>query len=252
MECPACSSENRADRRFCASCGAALPSLCPTCGFANEASARFCGGCGEKLGQARNAGAPASAGGEGDLRPATILFADLVGSTALANRLEPEKMHALLGRFFESADSIIARFGGTVDKHIGDCVMAVFGAPIAHDNDPLRALSAAAELHGAVAGLDHPSAGLSLHIGLATGTVMASPTGSALHRRYTVTGPAVNLAARLCDRAAAGETLASQGLVAALGAAARAESLGREIIDGFDEPAEVFRILGLGGNDRLR
>src|SRR5687768_1394104 len=148
MRCPSCQSENREGRRFCAACGESLPKACPSCGFANLPEEKFCGGCGAAL-QAGTAPRPATAAEppQPELRPATVLFADLVGFTSLANRVDPEALQAWLDRFFESADAEVVRFGGSVDKHIGDGLMAVFGAPVAHDNDPERAAHCSQALH---------------------------------------------------------------------------------------------------------
>ena len=160
-----------------------------------------------------NSGAP-----DGERRQVTVLFADLVGFTRLTSALGSEAIHALLNRYFEVVDTIIAAHGGTVDKHIGDNVMAVFGAPIAHDDDPLRAVRAALKIHDRLASIV-ADGGISLqaHIGIASGQVVASSTGSNAHREYTVTGNSVNLAARLQDKAQAGETLISDGLRRAVG-----------------------------------
>ncbi len=138
------------DGAFARNAAPGLPSACPACGFANEAGEKFCGGCGATL-AATVAGvaAPAEANranGDGERRPVTVLFADLVDYTRLSQQLDPEDVHALLGRFYEVADEIVERFGGSIDKHIGDSVMAVFGAPVAHDDDAIRAVRAAAEI----------------------------------------------------------------------------------------------------------
>ena len=118
----------------------------------------------------------------------------------------------MLERFFTLVDAIVDRFGGTIDKHIGDAAMALFGAPVAHGNDADRAVRAALEIHTSLPGLNSGSAPpLSAHIGVATGEVVASSVGSQRHRGYTVTGEAANLAARLLARAASGETLALSG-----------------------------------------
>ena len=144
----------------------------------------------------------------GEHRQVTVLFADIAGFTKLTTELGAENIHSLLNRYFETVDAIVANYGGTVDKHIGDNVMAVFGAPIAHDDDPLRAVRAAFEIHRQVGQL-HDSRGrkLEVHVGIASGQVVASGTGSDTHRQYTVTGDSVNLAARLQSTAEAGETL---------------------------------------------
>lgn len=149
----------------------------------------------------------------GEHRQVTVLFADIAGFTKLTTELGAENIHSLLNRYFEIVDAIVANHGGTVDKHIGDNVMAVFGAPIAHDDDPLRAVRAAFEIHRQVGHL-HDSTGrkLEVHVGIASGQVVASGTGSDTHREYTVTGDSVNLAARLLSKAKASETLISDAL----------------------------------------
>jgi class 3 adenylate cyclase len=224
MLCPGCKTENRAGRRFCSGCGQPLPLPCPACGFENAADDRFCGGCGKPLG-APAAAAPAPAPAPvapkpepaaavpqsdmpaGEIRPVTIMFVDICGYTKLSGRLDPEDTHRLLMQFFEITDAVVVRFGGRIDKHIGDSVMALFGAPVAHGNDAERAAMAALAIHAAMpeisAKVGQP---LQVHIGIATGEVVASGLGSAAHSAYTVIGDAVNLAARLMDRAGAGET----------------------------------------------
>ncbi|MDF2765716.1 MAG: hypothetical protein K0S81_2710 [Rhodospirillales bacterium] len=240
MRCPGCQSENRDGRRFCSGCGAALPTACPACGFANLPGERFCGGCGAGL-RAETSGEAAPL--QPELRPATVLFADLVGFTALSNRVDPEALQGWLDRFFESADAQVVRFGGSVDKHIGDSLMAVFGAPVAHDNDPERAALCAEALHGL--SVPAPDGGaLPLHIGIAAGTVMASPSGSSLHRAYTVTGPSVNLAARLCELSGAGETLVSDSVSMAIGERFELEPTGATNVAGFEAPVPIWRLRG--------
>ena len=243
MRCPSCQSENREGRRFCGGCGAALPVACPACGFANLAQEKFCGGCGAGLqaGASKPAQAPAVPLAP-ELRPATVLFADLVGFTSLSNRVDPEALQAWLDRFFESADAEVVRFGGHVDKHIGDALMAVFGAPVAHDNDPERAALCAEALHGLAIAAPDGGGKVPLHIGIAAGTVMASPSGSSLHRSYTVTGPSVNLAARLCELSGAGETLVSGAVAQAVGDRFDLEPMGPIEVAGFDAPVATWRM----------
>ena len=143
----------------------------------------------------------------------TVLFCDLAGYTALSRELDAEEVHALLERFFERIDGIVERFGGTIDKHIGDCVMAVFGAPVAHGNDAERAARAALAIQDAVPALgEELGRTIAVHIGVAAGQVVASRSGSAAHREYTVTGDSVNLASRLTDAAASGAILISDAV----------------------------------------
>ncbi len=144
----------------------------------------------------------------------TVLFADISGFTELSRIHDAEEVHARLKAFFKVADEIVTDHGAAVDKHIGDAVMSVFGAPVAHTDDPERALRAARAIHDEVARLEPP---LDIYIGVASSQVLASTTGSAAHVEYTVTGYSVNLAARLTDLATPGETLVSPAVHRALG-----------------------------------
>jgi class 3 adenylate cyclase/tetratricopeptide (TPR) repeat protein len=195
------------------------------------------------------AGAPASMSRaasslpEAERRQVTVLFADLAGYTKLAEELDAEEVHALLGSFFNLADASIAEHGGTVDKHIGDCVMAVFGAPVAYGNDPERCVRAALDIVGRApmlaAELGRP---VSVHIGIASGEVVASGTGSARHFEYTVTGESVNLASRLTDRAATGEILISDSVHRALAERVDCFEVGELAIKGLARPVRAWRL----------
>ena len=183
---------------------------------------------------------------EGDRRQVTVLFVDLSGFTRLSSELDSEEIHGLLGAFFETVDSAIDSHGGTIDKHIGDCVMAVFGAPVAHGNDAERAVRAALAIQeamprvGARFGRD-----LHAHIGLASGEVVAAGTGSEGFREYTVTGNAVNLASRLTDRARSGEILLSESVHRLLADRISAAALGESKIEGVSRPVSIWRLIGL-------
>jgi class 3 adenylate cyclase/tetratricopeptide (TPR) repeat protein len=184
--------------------------------------------------------------GEAERRHVAVLFADLAGFTALGRELGAEEAHALLERFFARADRIVQEHGGRVDKHIGDCVMAVFGAPVAHGNDAERAARAALAIRDAVPPLAAGIGGrpLEAHIGLAGGQVVASGTGSGPHREYTVTGESVNLAARLTDAAAPGEVLVSDAVRAALAGRMECAWHGALPAKGFDGTVRCWRLLG--------
>lgn len=180
---------------------------------------------------------------EVDRRPVAVLFCDLVGYTRLAARSDPERLHDLLQRFFATADRLVVEYGGTIDKHIGDCVMALFGAPLARGDDVDRAVGCARALIGAVARLAGPGeARFAAHIGLALGEVVAGPTGSAAHSAYTVTGDAVNLAARLADRAGPGEILADAAIAGAARAPFPFRQAGALRLEGLDRPVVAIRI----------
>jgi class 3 adenylate cyclase/tetratricopeptide (TPR) repeat protein len=162
--------------------------ICPNCSAENPAGFRFCGSCGLALEEAPPA--------REVRKTVTVLFCDVVGSTALGERVDPEPLRRLMGSYYEQMRTIVERHGGTVEKFIGDAVMAVFGVPQAHEDDALRAVRASAEMHAAAAPLE-----LGIRIGINTGEVVTGE-GETL-----VTGDAVNVAARLEQAAAPGETL---------------------------------------------
>ena len=186
------------------SCGTEFAPLCPSCGQENPAGARFCMGCGAELDAAAAAPAvapeavpPAEAPPE-ERRQATVLFADLSGYTAAAERMDPEAVKALVDRTLRRLGEEIERFGGSIDKFIGDNVMGVFGAPVAHEDDPERAVRAALAMQAAMEEANREiderhGVAFSLRVGLNSGEVMAGAVGD----RYTVMGDVVNVAARL-------------------------------------------------------
>src|SRR6266568_1141616 len=165
---------------------------------------------------------------EGDLRPVTILFADVRGFTRLSEVLPPEKLVAAINGCFEVLDEAIARYGGDVDKFIGDAVMATFGAPVAHDDDPRRAVLAALEMR----------------IGVNTGVVLAGPIGSRRKRAFTVMGDAVNVAARLEHAAPVGSILIGGATRTYLGNLFRLRQRRSIRVRGRDAPVRSYVVLG--------
>src|SRR3954469_10623692 len=156
---------------------------CPACGRENAPDARFCANCGASLATAE----------EEARKIVTVLFTDVAGSTALGERLDPELLRRIMWRYFETVQGVLERHGGTVEKFIGDAVMAVFGVPTVREDDALRAVRAAIDLRD--------SAQIDVRIGVNTGEVVTG-TGETL-----VTGDAVNVAARLEQAAGVGEVL---------------------------------------------
>ena len=249
MICPGCQTENRSGRRFCSKCGAALPVACPDCGFENEPGDAFCGGCGTaRAASEKSADRPPATPvrAEPERRQVTILFADLSGFTKLSAALPVEDVHRLIGRFFGVIDDVVLEYGGRVDKHIGDAVMALFGAPVAHGNDPERAVRAALDIHTKLrelsAELEVP---LQAHIGIASGQVVASAIGGAGHSEYTVLGESVNLAARLVDKAGPEETYLSDAVYRAIPRLLEVESVGDVEVKGLDRAVRVWRLRAL-------
>lgn len=182
---------------------------CPACSHAVQTDANFCSRCGQRL----QAGAVDAA--MGDRRVVTVLFADVSGFTAMSEQLDPEAVTEIINQCFAALTAPIYRYGGVVDKYIGDAIMAIFGAPIAHEDDPDRAVSAAMAMQEAAAAFAadleaRMGFGLKVRIGLNTGLVVAGEVGGAHKRDYTVMGDAVNLAQRLEAAAEPGTTLVSQ------------------------------------------
>ena len=138
MKCDACGFENAPGARFCGSCGRALERRCPSCGEAVDPGLAFCTSCGAALETAAAAGSARE-----ERKVVTVLFCDLVGFTTRAEQLDPEDVRAMLSPFYARLRPELERFGGTVEKFIGDAVMALFGAPVAHEDDPERAVRAA-------------------------------------------------------------------------------------------------------------
>ena len=155
VSCPACGSANEADRKFCGECGTALAQTCPSCGTPNAPSVKFCGECGTALGatSAPAAAASASTAPAAERRLVSVLFADLVGFTAASEQRDAEDTRELLSRYFDTSRRLIELYGGTVEKFIGDAVMAVWGTPTATEDDAERAVRAALDLVAAVSAL---------------------------------------------------------------------------------------------------
>ena len=196
---------------------------CASCGQENPEGFKFCGACGAPL---EGAETPREV-----RKTVTVVFCDLTGSTALGERLDPETVRATMRRYFEDSRGILERHGGTVEKFIGDAVMAVFGVPQAHEDDALRAVRAAVELRAAVATI-----GLRARIGVNTGEVVAGE-GDAL-----VTGDAVNVAARLEQTAEPGEILIGQETQQLVRDAVRVEPVELEL-KGKSAPVSAYRLL---------
>src|SRR5215211_3164947 len=208
--------------------------VCSACGAANRESARFCDSCGAPLSEA-----PAR-----EIRKTvTVFFCDVSGSTALGERIDPESLRHVMARYFETARAILERHGGTVEKFIGDAVMAVFGVPTVHEDDALRALRAAEELRDSLAGLNdelEQSYGtrLEVRIGVNTGEVV---TGTA---ERIATGDAVNVAARLEQAARPGEILVGEQTLRLVRDAVDVEPVEPVPAKGKAQPLRAFRLIG--------
>jgi class 3 adenylate cyclase/tetratricopeptide (TPR) repeat protein/ribosomal protein L40E len=226
MRCSVCGAENAPGAKFCNQCGSPLLSIsCPVCSATNAPTAKFCNECGSPLPALQPQSTPlpgtntsvelpplASLEAE-ERRIVTILFADMTGSTALADELDPEDVRLLMAGYFGVMAQAIHRHGGTIEKFIGDAVMAVFGIPVTHEDDPDRAVRAALEILYALQGFNNqrvaeePEAQpIQVRIGINTGEVVAaSEAGEG--GQFLITGDAVNVAARLQQHAQPGTIL---------------------------------------------
>jgi class 3 adenylate cyclase len=210
---------------------------CPSCGEDNPERAKFCLECGTAL--AQNKEVPQQA-----RKTVTVLFSDMTGSTALAERVDPESVRAAMERYFTEMRAILERHGETVEKFIGDAVMAVFGIPIAHEDDALRAVRAAVHMRASLASLnEHLSArwgvALEFRTGINTGEVIA---GGPSQRQSFAMGEAVNVAARLEQQAAPGEILLGNDTYRLVRDGVVAEAVGAVAARGKSEKVEAWRL----------
>jgi class 3 adenylate cyclase/tetratricopeptide (TPR) repeat protein len=242
--CSACGFENAVTKRFCTQCGAALLAACPACGAPIVGSDRFCGECGTPLSD-RAAGdeaptVPADAGPAAERRLISVLFADLVGFTALSESRDPEDVRELLSRYFETCRAVVERYGGTVEKFIGDAVMAIWGAPIANEDDAERAVRTALDLVDAVASLgsDIGAPELRARAGVLTGeaAVNLRAVGQGM-----VAGDLVNTASRIQSAAEPGGVLVGEATYHAAEGAIAFEDWGELELKGKAEPIRAWR-----------
>jgi class 3 adenylate cyclase len=219
VSCPDCGEVNDAAQQFCGHCGSALSSPCRACGAAVPPGFRFCGACGAPIGTA------AAGPSEGERRWVAVMFADLSGFTALSERSDPEEIRAIVDHCMREMGDVVEEFGGSVDKVIGDALMAVFGAPVAHEDDSERAVRAALEIQRRAAEQADDFGGLRVSIGINTGEVIFAPVGPRGHRKLTVMGDAVNTAARLQAAAPPASVLVGSETHAASASAIRYEAV---------------------------
>ena len=235
--CLACGAENALSRKFCGECGSALSRACGACGSPNEPGVRFCGECGTALEPAPPRAQDAAA----ERRLVSVLFADLVGFTTLSEGRDPEEVRELLSLYFDTARTLIARYGGTIEKFIGDAVMAVWGTPVAREDDAERAVRAALDLVAAVADLGGDAgADVRLRAGVATGeaAVTLGAEGQGM-----VAGDLVNTAARIQSTAEPGTVLANDATRRASSAAIGYDDAGAHTLKGKSETAHLWRAL---------
>src|SRR6476646_9387402 len=224
-------------------CGSKLELRCPQCSTSYDPGQKFCMECGTSL-TAAPAPAPARRGVQNSALPeerrwVTVLFADISGYTAMAERMDAELVKSMIDRCLRRMGNEVERFGGTVDKYIGDNVMAIFGAPVAHEDDAERAVRAALAMHEAIAEIDPE---LALRVGINTGDVLA---GSVAEGGYTVIGDTVNVATRLQAAAEIGSITVGDRTRRATGLAVEYRQLEPLELKGKSEPVLAWEAIGL-------
>ncbi len=238
ISCTNCGTANEQGRKFCGECGSSLAQTCPNCGAANGPSMKFCGECGTNLKAAEPASdAPSTA----ERRLVTVLFADLTGYTTFSEGRDPEDVRNMLTGYFDRSREVIERFGGVVDKFIGDAVMAVWGAVTANDDDAERAVRAGIELVDSVAKMasDQGSPELALRVGILTGEASVGPGGN---EKGLVVGDLVNTASRLQSIAEPGSVYVGEPTMRASSAAIAFEPAGEHLVKGKSIPVDAYRV----------
>jgi class 3 adenylate cyclase/tetratricopeptide (TPR) repeat protein len=275
MRCPSCGFDNPEGLKFCGECGTPVTAPCPRCGFANPPQFKFCGDCGASLVPAsRPSSSPSltaqpqppsrytptylaekiltsKSALEGERKQVTVLFADLKGSMELLADRDPEDARQLLDPVLERLMAAVHRYEGTVNQVMGDGIMALFGAPIAHEDHAVRACYAALHMQEAIGryadelrrqqGLD-----VQIRVGLNSGEVVVRSIGNDLHMDYTAVGQTTHLAARMEQLARPGTALLTADTLRLVEGYVEVKPLGLMPVKGLPEPVEVYELLRAG------
>jgi class 3 adenylate cyclase len=213
MKCPSCKAENVSDAAVCTACGSKLGAHCPKCGNINSPASHFCSNCGCRLGGMEGAKREGRST-KSERKHVTVLFSDLSGYTAMTEKLDPEAVRKIMTRIFEKISLVIAKYDGFIERYIGDSVMAVFGIPKAHEDDPIRAIRAAMEIHQSVEAIspwveEKIGQRLQMHMGINTGLAVVGEVNPE-EGPCGLTGLTVNIASRLEGLSEPGEILVGQ------------------------------------------
>jgi class 3 adenylate cyclase len=270
MQCPGCGFQNPDGMRFCGKCVASIDLICARCGFENPAGFEFCGKCGTPLASTQRADNPLRAVDprsytpkhlaekiltsrsalEGERKQVTVLFADVKGSMDLAEQVDPEEWHKIMDRFFAILSEGVHRFEGTINQFTGDGIMALFGAPIAHEDHPQRACYAALHLQQELRRYADEmrlknALNFSVRMGLNSGEVVVGKIGDDLRMDYTAQGHTVGLAARMEQIADPGKALLTGRTAKLVSGYVQLRDLGETRIKGLSDPLRVFELEGV-------
>jgi class 3 adenylate cyclase/ribosomal protein L40E len=270
MKCPKCQFENPKEMQFCGKCGAKLESICPKCGFSNPSGFVFCGKCGEALAEPEQAppidyDQPQSytpkhladkilttrSSIEGERKLVTVLFADVANYTSMSEKLDPEEVHQIMDGCFKILMDEIHRYEGTINQFTGDGIMALFGAPVAHEEHAQKACYTALSIQKSLSEYaenikKHYGVDFQMRIGLNSGPVVVSSIGDDLRMDYTAVGDTTNLASRMESMARPGTILVSKNTYRLTREFFEFKSLGEVEVKGKEYPQEAFELTKVG------
>ena len=253
MRCTRCDHENGSTAKFCEECAAPMPRICTNCGTELSETAKFCPECAHPVFSHVRAGTSGSAGStplaaqvgdSGERRQLTVMFCDLVGSTALSEKLDPEELRALLHDYRTRCGEVIIRYEGFVARYVGDGILTYFGWPKAHEEDAERALRAALEIVQAVKNASSAEP-LSVRIGIATGPVVVGEQAGVGEQSKLAIGATPNLAARLQGLASANQIVIAASTRRLVGNSFELADLGDHELKGIAEPVHAWRVMAV-------
>jgi len=268
MRCPHCGFENREAVRFCEDCGRGLDQVCPACAAAVPPGRKFCGSCGQALQPVRPVARTTSPDAytpkhlaekiltsksalEGERKQVTVLFADLKGSMELLADRDPEEARKLLDPVLERMMEAVHRYEGMVNQVMGDGIMALFGAPLAHEDHAVRACYAALDMQAAIRRYAEEArrahgVPIEIRVGLNSGEVVVRAIGSDLHMDYTAVGQTTHLAARMEQLATGGRSLLTADTLRLVEGYVEVKPLGPVRVKGVDAPIDVYDLVRAG------
>lgn len=272
MNCPRCQAANREEARFCRECGVRFAPVCSSCGATVESGSKFCDNCGKPLAATSTAtpersplvGAEDTTAkdvtdivraskprAEAERPQLTVMFCDLVGSTALAARLDPEVFRDVVRAYQQVCDAVIGQLHGNVAQYLGDGLLVYFGYPVAREDDPRRAVRAGLGMLEAIATLNtrlqrERGITLSVRVGIHTGPVVIGEIGGAGRHEELALGETPNVAARLQAIAEAGTVVISAATYRLLRGSVTVTDLGAQVVKGLPSPLRAYRVQGEG------